>query len=111
MDPIRAIDPTWQATVMVCCNQRPGGAEKASCGRERGAELRAWLKARSREEGLKGRVLVAETSCLGVCSPAGVMVVAMSTRAGRRGWVVPPDADREAVWQEIRSVVTAEKPL
>ena len=105
MEPIRTVDPTWQATVLVCCNQRPEGAEKASCGRERGAELRAWLKGRARDEGLKGNLLVAETSCLGVCSPLGVMVVASDLRHGRSGWIVPDQADREALWLEIRGAL------
>lgn len=122
MDPIRPVDPPWQRTVLVCCNQRPlpsqapgggrrdalEGAEKPSCGRERGAELRGWLKARSRSEGLKGKVIVMETSCLGVCSPLGVTIVASDLDGTRRSWVVPDGADREDLWRQVKAVVAPE---
>jgi hypothetical protein len=104
-EPIRPVAPSWRAAVLVCRNQRPPGAEKSSCGLERGTELRGWLKARSRQDGLKGDLVVVETSCLGVCSPLGVTVAAVppiESGRPRQLWVVPDGADREELWAEIR---------
>jgi (2Fe-2S) ferredoxin len=54
--------------VLVCTNTRPPGNPKGSCG-EKGAEaLFDALKARLREDGLDGSIIVNRTSCLKHCS-------------------------------------------
>ena len=102
---MREVGADWRHAVLVCCNQRPPGAEKSSCGEARGAALRDWLKARAKADGVKDRLLTARTSCLGVCSPLGVTVAAVpdpTTTQPRRMWVVADDDDRDALWAAIR---------
>jgi hypothetical protein len=99
-DRLVPVDPGWTAAVLVCGNQRPPGAEKASCGAD-GVALREGLKAACRAAGERDRVVVAQTTCLGVCSPWGVTVAVLAH--GRRAmWVVPRDASADQVWPAVQ---------
>ncbi len=103
---ILPVAPAWEAAVLVCCNQRPEGAKRSSCG-AKGLALRDALKLCAREAGARDRVLVASTSCLGVCSPWGTTVAVLV--AGRRTmWVVAPGTPPEAVWSAIAAVLEKE---
>ncbi|MCO4744028.1 MAG: (2Fe-2S) ferredoxin domain-containing protein [Proteobacteria bacterium] len=102
---MREVTAKWQAgCVLVCTHQRPEGADKASCGVEEGEELRDWLKARLKADGLKGPVLCAKSSCLGICPRRGTTIAVLpSPGAGmpRRTFVVD-DADvREEVYADL----------
>ena len=68
---MREVDPTWTDAVFVCTHERTPETGRASCGLERGSQLRDWLKSRMKAAGLKGVVLTAKSGCLGVCSPLG----------------------------------------
>jgi (2Fe-2S) ferredoxin len=65
--------PTHQ--VLVCTNTRPPGNPKGSCG-EKGAEaLFDALKARVRDGGLDGSIMVNRASCLKHCSRGTTVAV------------------------------------
>jgi predicted metal-binding protein len=108
---MREVKPTWQGAVFVCTHEREPESGKAWCGRERGTDLREWLKARRKAEGLKGRILVAKSSCLGVCSKHGVTVAIMpsgSEPSKRQMVVFGPGDDRERLWARIRNALVGE---
>ena len=104
---MREVDPKWSRAVFVCCHERPEGAEKASCGVERGSALRDALKARMGAAGHKGVVLTAKSGCLGVCSRWGVTVAAVpASGEGRRQLFVHEDGDDEqALFERLCGVV------
>lgn len=90
--------PWATGVVLVCTNERPEGAAKPSCGRLRGAKLRAWLKDHT-HAGDGGRpVRVMATSCLGICPAHGVAVALVPDGDVR---VVDPVVDREALLAEV----------
>ena len=68
----------YEVLILVCTNQR--GTGEAACGDRAGQLLREALKRAVAERGLKGRVRVSATGCLGRCAegpnvmilPAGV---------------------------------------
>lgn len=97
------VDPGWQAAVLVCCNQRPAEAVKASCG-DKGVHFREELKRLVKDAGLRDRVLVANTTCLGVCSPWGTTVALLA--GGRRVmWVVPTGTSAARAWTAIAAAM------
>lgn len=98
---MQSFPPKWQTLVLVCTNERAPDAPKPSCGPQGGPELRDWLKARLKEEGLWGRVRVLSTGCLDVCR-SGVTVV---LDGGRERLVVDPQTEREALMARIRASV------
>jgi hypothetical protein len=103
---MRRVKPTYEAgVVLVCGNQRAPDADKPSCGLERGTALRGWLKDRIKAEGLKGKILSSRTTCLGVCSARGVTVDIVPTpgHGERRMLLVDPEADREALWAQVKA--------
>lgn len=63
--------------VFFCTNQRPDGADRASCAQCGSAELRAYAKRRVKEAGLagSGRVRINLAGCLDRCEEGPVMVV------------------------------------
>ncbi|TNE91751.1 MAG: (2Fe-2S) ferredoxin domain-containing protein [Deltaproteobacteria bacterium] len=102
---MREVNPKWQAgCVLVCAHDRPPGAEKNSCGEAVGSELRDWLKARLKADGLKGPVLCAKSSCLGICPARGTTIAVLpapGTGMERRVFVADPEEPRESVYQQV----------
>lgn len=101
---MRKVDASWKAAVFVCSHDRDPDTGRACCGTAAGEDLRNWLKARAKQEGLKGKVLTAKSGCLDVCSPQGVTVAAIPAAGSageRQMWVVSPDDDREAVFSQV----------
>lgn len=106
---MRRVKGAWKSgVVLVCGNERPPDADKASCGLQRGTELRGWLKDRIKKEGLKGRILSSRTTCLGICSKLGVTVDVVAVGGEHRTYLVESDADREALWAEIKATILGE---
>jgi (2Fe-2S) ferredoxin len=60
--------PSPDIQILVCVNERPPGAVKASCGPRGGLELYRRFKDRVRELGIRDRVMVVRTGCLKHCS-------------------------------------------
>lgn len=104
---MRDVRLTWTACTLVCTHERPDDADRASCGAARGSELRDWLKARAKAEGLKGVVLTAKSSCLGVCSPLGVTIAVLPPggATASQARVVTSDEDREVLWAWVREAL------
>ena len=105
---MREVEPTWSGAVLVCTHERDPTKGKAWCGKERGTELRDWLKRRMKAAGLKGVVLTAKSGCLGVCSPLGVTVsVLPAGESGlpRRMWVFENGDDREMLLKAVHLAV------
>ena len=101
---MREVDPTWTDAVFVCTHERTPETGRASCGLERGSQLRDWLKSRMKAAGLKGVVLTAKSGCLGVCSPLGVTVSVLPEPGSgrpRRMWICEGDEDREALFEAV----------
>ncbi len=95
--------PKWKTLVLVCDNERPADAPRPSCRPQGGGELREWLKAELKREGLWGQVRVLSTSCLDLCTQG----VTVCLDGGRDRLVVDPQADRAELLARIRAVVTA----
>lgn len=55
----------YERLILVCVNTRPEG--ESSCGARSGAALAEALKAAVGAAGLKGRIRVSRTQCLGLC--------------------------------------------
>ena len=104
---MRKVKADWHGAVFVCCNERDPEEGRASCGEAAGSELRRWLKDRRRAEGLKGEILAARSSCLGVCSPQGITIAILPdpSRGDRELVVFPADGDREALWARVKEVL------
>ena len=100
---MKSVQVKWAGGLVAMCNhKRPDGAPKPSCGHHGADELRAWLKARLREEGLWGRVRVATASCLDVCPKAGVIVSLPERGEESRVFLVDSESDREALLEKLR---------
>lgn len=100
---MRALKPNCQNLILLCTNERPPGAEKASCGHHGSPALRAWLKTRLKQEGLWGeQVRVVPTGCLDVCPAQGAV---LSMDGGRSLTLVDCEADREEIVARIRTQV------
>ena len=98
----------WSGGLVVMCNhKRPDGAPKPSCGHHGAEELRTWLKARLREEGLWGRVRVATASCLDVCPKAGVVVGLPEKDGESPVFLVDPERHRESLLERLRELASA----
>lgn len=72
LKPVKA--PYTAHQLLVCTNVRDASTGRASCGAHGGAGLRERLKHAVKARGLKGRVMVTGTSCLGHCPEVGVTV-------------------------------------
>jgi len=103
---MRDVKPTWHGAAFVCTHEREPESGKAWCGRARGTELREWIKARRKAEGLKGQILVATSGCLGICSRRGVTIAIMpsgDSELTRQMLVFSDGDDREVLWARIRA--------
>lgn len=108
---MRKVKPSWKrGVVLVCTHERPAGAEKPSCGTARGSELRQWLKDRIKSEGLKGEILAAKTSCLGICSALGHTVEIVEVGGERQTLLLDPATEREALWHQVKAVLLGGPP-
>jgi (2Fe-2S) ferredoxin len=54
--------------ILFCCTNRRENSEKPSCGVRGGEVLREALKTQMAERGLRGRVRVSQSGCLGQCA-------------------------------------------
>lgn len=102
---MREVDPRWRGAVFICHNERPDGARRPSCGEKGGLSLRAWLRDRLGERGLRREVLCSRSGCLDVCSGEGT-TVALVHADGRPPEVLvirEPD-DREALLDRVIAV-------
>ncbi len=95
------IEPEWKLCVLVCTNSRGPETGKPSCGEQRGSELRDAIKDLRTQGGHKGTVLVSKVGCLGVCSPRGVTVCAVTVDGRREAWVVEDGDSPAAVWAKV----------
>lgn len=87
--------PWRHGVVLVCTNQRPDGADKPSCGRIRGEQVRRQLKQDTRAGGgAAAQCRVLSSSCLGLCPEDGVAVAVVP---GDELQVVTPGEDDEAL--------------
>ncbi len=103
---MQSAPPKWKTLVLVCDNQRPPDAPKPSCRPQGGGELREWLKAELKREGLWGQVRVLSTSCLDICTKG----VTVALDGGAERLVVDPQEDREALLARIRESVAGPSP-
>ena len=53
--------------VVFCCTNRRENSDKPCCGGRGGETLRALLKSQAEERGLRGKVRVSQSGCLGQC--------------------------------------------
>lgn len=65
----------YELHLFVCTNDRGPGHPKGSCGQRGAAELLSDLRGLAHDRGLKGRVRVNSSGCLGSCA-RGVTAVA-----------------------------------
>lgn len=72
---IKPVRPPYSVRqLLVCTNQRDPSTGKPSCGRNGGVGLRERLKGEVKARGLKDKVIVTGTSCLGYCPEKGCAV-------------------------------------
>lgn len=62
---MKKINQPFRKLILVCVNERANG--EASCGDKQSIHLFDRLKAYVNENGLKGKVRVSRTGCLGLC--------------------------------------------
>lgn len=102
---MREVSPKWHAgCVLVCTHERPPEAERASCGAAEGIALRDWIKKRLKADGLKGPVLCAKSSCLGVCPSEGTTIAVLPNPGSgleRRVFITGPDEPRESIYAQV----------
>lgn len=74
--PRRPDDPPlhFEAHVFVCCNRRPDGHPRGSCAARGSERLRDYMKARTKELGLRG-VRVNMAGCLDRCERGPCVVI------------------------------------
>lgn len=65
----------FEAHVFVCTNRRPDGHPRGSCAAAGSEKLRDYMKVRSKELGLEGRVRVNAAGCLDRCELGPTMVI------------------------------------
>lgn len=65
----------FEAHVFVCTNRRPDGHKRGSCAASGSEKLRDYMKARSKELGLEGRVRINAAGCLDRCELGPTMVI------------------------------------
>lgn len=97
------VTPGWRCAVVVCCNERPPGHPRGSCGERNGVALRDWLRDRARAEGQRGAIVVHRGGCMDVCGQG--TTVAVHGEGGRRVLCVR-DGDRELLWAAVVASVT-----
>ena len=95
--------------MVMCDHRRPAGAPKPSCGDHGAEELRAWLKQQLREEGNWGKARVVTASCLDTCPARGVTLTLQGRLGDGSVRIVDPEADRQALLEEIRACVSGEE--
>ena len=104
---MREVTANWQhGCVLVCTHERDEALGRGYCGAEAGAALRDALKADFKSRGLKGQVLCAKSSCLGVCPKQGVTVAALPDPLSGRGrelFIVQAEDSLEQVSARIRA--------
>lgn len=64
----------YRAHVFVCCNRRPEGHARGSCAAKGSEDVRAYMKARIKELGLK-KVRVNQAGCLDRCEAGPCIVI------------------------------------
>ncbi len=72
----------YERVIFVCCNQREAGED--ACANRGSAELQKALKEYMQSKGLKGRVRVSRSLCLGLCA-VGPNVCIMPENVWYRG--------------------------
>ena len=70
--PVRA--PFTKRQILICTNQRDPSTGKPSCGMNGSIGMRDRMKAKLKERGLKGQLIVTGTSCLDYCPAQGCTV-------------------------------------
>jgi len=70
-------DPSlyFDAHVFICTNRRPDGHRRGSCAARGAEKLRDYMKVRSKELGLEGRIRVNAAGCLDRCELGPAMVI------------------------------------
>jgi (2Fe-2S) ferredoxin len=81
----------FERHVFVCENTRPPDAARGCCASKGGSEVRAALKKRVVDAGLKGRVRINKAGCLDQCEQGVTLVV--YPEAVWYGRVTPGDVD------------------
>jgi (2Fe-2S) ferredoxin len=66
--------PFYDAHVFVCCNRRPEGHKRGSCGARGSEKLRDYMKARAKELGLQ-RTRINLAGCLDRCELGPCVVI------------------------------------
>jgi predicted metal-binding protein len=100
---MREVEPAWRCAVVVCGNERSADHPRGSCGAERAQSLRAWLRDRARQHGLKHELVVHRGGCMDVCGEG--TTVAVHGEGGRQVFVVLP-GDEAALWARVSESVT-----
>lgn len=65
----------FEAHVFACTNRRPDGHRRGSCAAHGSEKLRDYMKARSKELGLEGRIRINAAGCLDRCELGPTMVI------------------------------------
>lgn len=65
----------FEAHVFACTNRRPDGHKRGSCAAHGSEKLRDYMKARSKELGLEGRIRINAAGCLDRCELGPTMVI------------------------------------
>jgi predicted metal-binding protein len=103
---VKEVKCKWpDGAVLVCVNERDPATGKSFCGHDRGTSLRNWMKTSRNAEGLKGRILVSVSSCLGVCPRKGTVVAVVPSSGATQMVVVDPDQQRKDVWCWAKTVM------
>lgn len=67
--------PYFEAHVFACTNRRPDGHKRGSCAAHGSEKLRDYMKARSKELGLEGRIRINAAGCLDRCELGPTLVI------------------------------------
>lgn len=65
----------FEAHVFLCTNRRPDGHKRGSCAANGSEKLRDYMKVRSKELGLEGRVRINAAGCLDRCELGPTLVI------------------------------------
>ena len=96
------VTPQWsERIVFICGIDRGPNGRKPSCGPKGSEELRDYLKARLKQDGLWRRVRVTTASCLDVCSGRGVTLTIQGSSGEGDARVVDAQADREELYAAV----------
>ena len=58
----------YKRVIFVCCNSREQGICCSPSGTLEGEQIRGWLKEYVKSKGLKGKIRVAKSGCMDLCS-------------------------------------------